>query len=288
MNAGTFVDVGTRVTPVLPESARDVPLRSWRAGAWRQATRAIAEEAPVAFTYDGAAHAVMMATPDDLEDFAIGFSLTEGIIAAQEEIDLLEVVPYAAGINLRLFLRAPRAAALTARRRRLAGPLGCGLCGIESLEQANRALPHVMGRVVVTPSMVLEAVAALAGAQALHRRTRSVHAAGFWRRGCGLVCVREDVGRHNALDKLAGALARARVAADQGMIVLTSRVSVEMIQKAAMMGTPLVAAVSAPTTAALRAATAAGITVAAVVRADGFEVFTHEHRVAEGRDAYGG
>lgn len=275
------------MTLLLPGSARDLPLRGWRDGAWRQATRAIAEETPVAFTYDGAAHAVMMATPDDLEDFAVGFSLTEGIIAAADEIELLEIAPGAAGINLRLFLRAPRSAALAARRRRLAGPLGCGLCGIESLEQANRALPAVTGELVVTPGMVLEAVAALADAQALHRRTRSVHAAGFWRDGDGLMCVREDVGRHNALDKLAGALARAGIGADQGMIVLTSRVSVEMIQKAAMMGAPLVAAVSAPTTAALRAAAAVGITVVAVVRADGFEVFTHPHRVTGGREDHG-
>jgi len=272
----------------LPATARDLTLRSWREDGWREATRTVAEETPVAFSYDGAALAVMMATPADLEDFAIGFSLTEGIVAAADEIETLEVVPGTAGINLRLFLRAPRAAALTARRRRLAGALGCGLCGIESLEQANRELPRVTSALVVTPAMVLEAVALLAEAQPLHRRTRSVHAAGFWQKGRGLVCVREDVGRHNALDKLAGALARRRAATDQGIIVLTSRVSVEMIQKSAMIGAPLVAAVSAPTTAALQAATTAGITVAAIVRADGFDVFTHPYRIVEGKEEHGG
>ena len=242
-------------------------------------TRAVPEEVPVAFTYGRQTHAVMMASPCDLEDFAVGFSLTEEIAADAGAIGGIEVVRVAEGIELRIDLRAEAAERLAARRRRLAGPVGCGLCGIESLAEAVRAVRGVGGALVLSPAEIGEALAVLAPAQRLNAETHAVHAAGFWRPGAGLLALREDVGRHNALDKLIGALARARTGAADGAILLTSRVSVEMVQKAAIAGASVVVAVSAPTALAVRLADAAGMTLVAIARNDGFEIFTHPERI---------
>lgn len=241
--------------------------------------RAIPEEAAISFTYNGGAYAVMMATPQDLQDFAYGFSLTEGIVSSVGEIESFEVVEDELGVELRMRLVEPYGSAYSERRRYLAGPTGCGLCGIESLAEAMRPPRVVQSKAVFRPRDIMGALETLAPAQALNRETRAVHAAAFWSREQGLVAVREDVGRHNALDKLAGALARQGVAAGDGLLVFTSRVSVEMIQKAAAIGAPLVAAISAPTALAVRMAEAAGVTLVAIARQDGFEIFTHGARI---------
>ena len=211
----------------------------------------------------------------------VGFSFTEGLVASPADIRQLEVVEHDAGIELRMWLTEPRAAALSERRRHLAGPTGCGLCGIESLDEAVRPAQRVREGGVFTPVEIMRALEALAPRQDLNRQTRAVHAAAFWRSDAGLVAVREDVGRHNALDKLAGALVRDRVSGRSGMVLLTSRVSVEMVQKTAAIGAPLIVAVSAPTALAVRTAEAAGITLVGVARSDGFEVFTHPQRIKE-------
>jgi FdhD protein len=261
----------------------------WRAGASPRlapAERLIAEETAVAFTYNGGTYAVMMASPQDLEDFAVGFSLTEGLIGTPDDIRDFDIVAQAigdhgAGIELRMWLAAPCGAALAERRRHMAGPTGCGLCGIESLAEALRPVPRVEQDLgVFRPDDIMRALAALGPRQDLNRQTRAVHAAAFWRSDRGLVAVREDVGRHNALDKLCGALTREGVAGSSGMVLLTSRVSVEMVQKTAALGAPLIVAVSAPTALAIRTAEAAGITLVAIARDDGFEVFTYPHRIA--------
>ena len=183
-------------------------LRSvWRGSNSAKGERAIPEETAIAFTYNTASYAVMMATPQDLEDFAVGFSLTEGVISSIDAIDSVDIVEESMGVELRIWLKAPEAAEFLGRRRKIAGPTGCGLCGVESLTEAMRPPPGVGEGRVFTPDQIMEAVDALLPLQALNRETRAVHAAGFWQPERGLVAMREDVGRHNALDKLAGARA---------------------------------------------------------------------------------
>jgi FdhD protein len=161
----------------------------------------------------------------------------------------------------------------------MAGPTGCGLCGVESLDVAAPTCPPVAATLSITLDDIAVALGALPEAQVLHRETRAVHGAGFWTREQGLVALAEDVGRHNALDKLIGRLRRSGADPAQGLVLLTSRLSVEMVQKAAVAGAPALVAVSAPTALALETANRAGITLVAVARADGFEVFTHPHRI---------
>jgi FdhD protein len=245
--------------------------------------RALPEETPVAMVFDASTQAVMMATPDDLEDFAKGFALTEGFIDRLDQIEDFEIAAHGDGIEARFWLSGDRAQALKERRRAMMGPVGCGLCGIDSLEQALRPLPPVAaGGLTLTHAEVAGATDALRAHQPLHDQTHAVHAAGFLCPGKGIVLAREDVGRHNALDKLIGAMARQGIDATAGAIVLTSRVSLEMVQKCAMAGCPVLIAVSAPTARAVRLADEAGITVAAFARAGGFDLYSHADRIGTG------
>jgi FdhD protein len=253
----------------------------WRSQELAEGQRIVPEETAVSFTYDGGSYAVMMATPQNLDDFAVGFSITEGVVSSPAEIRQIEIVEHPAGIELRMWLNEPRAHALSDRRRYLAGPTGCGLCGIDSLDEAVRQPRRVNDGETFAPAEIMRVLELLPPRQELNRQTRAVHAAAFWRPDGGLIAVREDVGRHNALDKLAGALARERVVASGGMVLLTSRVSVEMVQKTAAIGAPMIVAVSAPTALAIRTAETAGITLVAVARADGFEVFAHAERIKQ-------
>ena len=269
-------DAASAAVPAISQRQQMV---AWRDGVLAASERMVPEETAIAFSYNRIAHAVMMATPGDLRDFAVGFSITEGIVAGAAEIEELEIVPAPHGIELRMWISASAMQAVEARRRQMAGPTGCGMCGLESLDQAMRGAPSVPPGACFSPAQVQAAVASLFPAQALNRVTRAVHAAGFVQPGHSPL-VREDVGRHNALDKLGGAMAHAGVDPAAGILVMTSRVSVELVQKAARIGIPMLVAVSAPTALALRVAEGAGITVAGVARDDGFEVFTHPDRIA--------
>jgi FdhD protein len=239
----------------------------------------IPEETALALTYNGGTYAVMMGTPQDLPDFAIGFSLDEGIVQSPDDIESLDVVELDDGIELRMWLSPDKAALLGERRRHIAGPTGCGICGIDSIAEAVRPAAVVDRGRAFSPREIMTAMAAVAPLQKINIETRAVHAAAFWTPVRGIVALREDVGRHNALDKLAGALAREKVGAGEGIVLLTSRVSVEMVQKTAAIGASLMVAVSAPTALAARMADTAGITLVAIARGDGFEIFTHPERI---------
>ena len=262
---------------MIPAHQTVIPLK-WN-DAPAHAARHVPEETAVAIVINGATQAVMMATPADLEDFALGFCLTEGLIASPEAIESLELVEHANGVEARLFVADASAKALAVRRRALAGPTGCGLCGIESLHQAMRQVPRVTSGLTLISDDILAAIAALRPAQSLNAMTHAVHAAALWSPGAGLLALREDVGRHNALDKLVGAVRRAGIATDNSALLLTSRVSIEMVQKAAVLGTGILVAVSAPTSTAIRVAEDADVTLVAIARSDGFEVFTHPGRI---------
>jgi FdhD protein len=244
-------------------------------------TRSLALETPVALVHDGATTAVMMATPTDLEDFAVGFALTEGIVARVSDIQSLEVIAHETGAEARAWLAPGLAQRIAERRRHMAGPTGCGLCGIESLDAAVRPVARVSRPLTIRSADIAAAVCALTTGQVLGHQTRATHAAGIYRPGEGLVALREDVGRHNALDKLIGHAARTGLDPASGFVVLTSRVSIELVQKTAAWGASALIAMSAPTTLACSVAEAAGILLVAVAREDGFEVFTGAERVVD-------
>jgi len=252
---------------------------SYRDGRLTPSQRELADEVPVALTYNGSTHAVLMATPADLEDLAAGFSLTEGIAATPDDIEGIEVVELDKGIDLQIRLAPDASERLRERRRSIAGPVGCGLCGIESLEAAMRDVPPVTAETRLRADDVAGAVRAMGKAQALNLQTRAVHAAGWYHPEKGLAAIREDVGRHNALDKLIGSFSRSGTDLSAGAFVMTSRLSIELIQKTAVAGCGIILAVSAPTALAVAEADTANITLVACARDDGFELFTHPHRI---------
>lgn len=254
----------------------------WRDGTLSEGQRRVPEEMPVSLTFNGGSYAVMMATPRDLTDFAVGFSLDEGIISSPDDLISLDVVELDDGVELRMWLAPEKAARIAERRRYMAGPTGCGICGIDSIAEAVRPVAMVPEGRRFTSAEIMTALAGIEPLQAINHATRAVHAAAFWTPARGVVALREDVGRHNALDKLAGHLAQSNAIAAEGIVLLTSRVSVEMVQKAAAIGAPVVVAVSAPTALAVKMAERAGITLVAIARNDGFELFTHPQRILTG------
>lgn len=248
-------------------------------------------EAPVAIVIDGSVQAVLMATPSDLGELALGFALTEGLIAGPADVAVIEegAAPAAQGIGAheaRLWLRpglaAALAGALARRRRTMAGPVGCGLCGIEGIAEALPPVLPVEADWQMEPADVARAMQALSRGQVLRRANPAIHGAAFWDGSRAIV--REDVGRHNALDKLAGALAQAGVDRGQGAVVMSSRLSVDLVQKTARIGCPVLIGASAPTDLAVDWAHRAGITLLARAREGGFEVHTHPRRIAGSRE----
>ncbi|MEM8570093.1 MAG: formate dehydrogenase accessory sulfurtransferase FdhD [Pseudomonadota bacterium] len=252
---------------------------SWTSAGRSEGRRELVAETPVAIVFNGYTVAVMMASPSDLEDFALGFAMSEGFIAGPDDIEEFEEVTHAKGIEARFWLRADRAAEIAERRRAMMGPVGCGLCGIDSLEQALREVAPVTASLFLPAQEIVRASALLQSFQPLQDRTRSAHAAGFLLPGDGIVMAREDVGRHNALDKLLGALTRAGINPASGAVLMTSRVSVELVQKCAVFGCPILIAVSRPTSLAVDTAQRTGITLVGFCRPDGFETYTAADRI---------
>lgn len=268
-----------------PAPAEPLPGSTWRRivrlrdGASRELDDAIAEEVPVALVYNDAPFAVMMATPADLEDFAVGFSLSEGIVEVAAEVTVEAVNRLIEGWELRLRIPEARAAVLAERRRNLGGRSGCGVCGSEQLEAAMRWPRPVGPGVVIQAAALQAALRGLGAQQQLGSITGATHAAA-WADARGVIAlVREDVGRHNALDKLVGAMARHSIDPQAGFAVVTSRASYEMAMKAASVGIALLAAVSAPTALAITLAEQANLTLIGFARQDGYAVYSHPHRI---------
>jgi FdhD protein len=255
-------------------------VQRWEDGACSPRTERVAEEVPVALLYAGLPHVVMMATPADLEDFALGFSLSEGIVRAPDELLAVEVMPTGEGVQISMDIPLERFLPLEQQRRNLAGRSSCGLCGTETIDQAVRHPPRVGVGVKVAPAALQRAFATLARRQPLNTATGGVHAAAWASPEGEVLLVREDVGRHNALDKLIGALLRAGCAADSGVALITSRASFEMAQKAATAGVTVLAAISAPTGLAIRLAEETALTLVGFARDGRCNVYANPARIA--------
>lgn len=248
-------------------------------GAIVQGTATVAEEVPIAFVYNGRTHVVVMGTPADIEDLAIGFSRTEGVIDDVSRIERVDVVRASHGIEVQMQIPATDAERLEHRARGLVSRTGCGLCGVETIDEALRVPVPVGMDLRVRRAAVWAACAEVSRLQTLNNETNAVHAAGWARANGALDIVREDVGRHNALDKVIGALVRQRVDASGGFVVVTSRASYEMVQKTATCGVQLLAAISRPTGLAIRFADAAGVTLAGLVRGTTANVYSRPERL---------
>jgi FdhD protein len=248
----------------------------------RNGSADVAEEVPVAIAYNNRPHVVMMATPADYEDFAIGFTLTEEIVDSADEIESVTVIPYNQGVEIQMVIPQAAAERLAERGRQLVGRTGCGLCGVQTVTDALRPPRSVRPPIrPIEPAALWRAEAALEGRQALNLATAAVHAAAWATADGELSVVREDVGRHNALDKVIGALRRAGIDPGNGFIVMTSRASYELVQKASVVGVPLLAAVSRPSGLAIRLAEAAGITLVGLLRGRSANVYTHQEHLSD-------
>ena len=257
----------------------ELSARRWEEGILSERVETIAEETPVALVYNGITHAVMMATPQDLEDFALGFSLTEELIAAPAELERVELVRYSQGIEIQAQVTPDRAAAIAERTRRLTGRTGCGICGADSVASVLKTLHPVASSSTLRASAVRSAMEGLAAHQTLNAAAGAVHAAGWASVDGSVELVCEDVGRHNALDKLIGALLRRGTDPAAGFVLVTSRASFEMVQKTTRFGAALMAAVSGPTGLAVRIAQQAGLTLVGFARGSRHTVYTHPERL---------
>ncbi|MGH7498213.1 MAG: formate dehydrogenase accessory sulfurtransferase FdhD [Gemmatimonadales bacterium] len=262
-------------------SLLDYPTVRWDGGVRTEQDERIVEETPVAIVYNGIPHVVMMATPADLEDFALGFSLTEELIQSPADLEGVEVVRYSRGVEIQATVAARCAAVIGERTRRLTGRTGCGICGADGVDAVLKQIHPVAAGPSIAVSAVQKALDSLADNQPLNAASGAVHAAGWARTDGTLELMREDVGRHNALDKLVGAAITAGVDPKTGFIVVTSRASFEMVQKATVLGAPLLAAISGPTGLAVRVAMQSGLTLVGFARRGRLTVYTHPERLVE-------
>jgi FdhD protein len=264
----------------MPETgSAELPVERWIRGTTTHTTDRVAEEMPVALVYQGVPHVVMLATPANLEDFATGFTLSEGLVASPREIQSIEVERGDDAIDVRVGISAERFSQMLERRRNLTGRTGCGLCGAETVEQAIRPPARVAEGPKLSVAELHEALADIQAQQPINALTGSVHAAAWIKPGHGITCVREDVGRHNALDKTIGALTRAGTDFTAGCMLITSRASYEMVQKSATVGIAFIVAVSAPTALAIRVARESGVTLVGFARREQHVVYTHPERL---------
>jgi len=258
------------------------PLTRLSDGSATRDAASIAEEIPVAFVYNTESFVVVMASPADLEDLAVGFSITEGIVDRFAEIEQVDVVRHSRGIELQIGIPGANAARLDNRRRGLSARTGCGLCGIESIDELLKPPPQVSTGATFTHAALWHAAAQLEAQQPINNETRAVHAAAFADRNGSLLVVREDVGRHNAVDKVIGSLERSGTDPSSGLLLVTSRASYELVQKAAIAGVPVLAAVSRPTGLAIELADRAGITLVGLLRGRSANVYSREDRLTAG------
>jgi FdhD protein len=256
-----------------------VEVERWKGGTLAHTSDLVAEELPVALVYHDVPHVVMLATPADLEDYAVGFTLSEGLVARREEIRGVEVTRGEGVADVHVTVAWERFSELLKRRRNLTGRTGCGLCGAETAGDAIREVAPVPPGVSITAAQMHAAIEELSGRQPINARTGSVHAAAWVVPGHGIQVVREDVGRHNALDKTIGALARAQADFAAGYMLITSRASYEMVQKCATVGISLLVALSAPTAFAVRLAERSGLTLVAFARRDQHVIYANPQRV---------
>src|SRR6201996_5720196 len=257
----------------------ELTVERWTNGELTQKTDQVAEEMPVALVFHGVPHVVMLATPANLEDFAIGFTLSEGLVERPDEIRSVEVTQGEDAYDVRITVAWERFSALLQRRRNLTGRTGCGLCGAETAEDAIREVTRVGAGPTVSTASLHEAIEQLATMQPINARTGSVHAAAWVIPGRGVQLVREDVGRHNALDKAIGAIMRSGADRSEGYMLVTSRASFEMVQKTAAVGVSFLAAFSAPTAFAVRMAARTGLTLVAFARRDRHVVYANSERL---------
>lgn len=275
MKLPDMADIHDNEAENLPKPAQSRQVLRMRQGNLTTTDDMVVDEQPVALVYNGISHAVMMATPADLEDFALGFSLSEGIIANRGECYGMDVEDGPAGISVEIEIASGAFMGLKERRRTLAGRTGCGLCGVDSLDQVCRPLPALAPARGFSAAGVRRALAEIGPRQALTRLTGAAHAAAWCGMDGALRIVREDVGRHNALDKVIGAMARAEADPADGFFLITSRVSFEMAQKASLAGVAALVGMSAPTLAAVELADAAGMTLLAFARGSDFVCYAH-------------
>jgi FdhD protein len=259
----------------------ELPARRWQDGETTERLEAVVEEVPVAMVYNGLPHAVMMATPQDLEDFALGFSITEELIGGKADLQRIECIRYSRGIEIQMTVSAACEEAIAAKTRRLTGRTGCGICGADSVDSVLKTTRTVSGAVPIRRAAVQAALESLASQQTLNAEAGAVHAAGWATLDGAIGLVREDVGRHNALDTLIGGLLKRDVDPTRGFVVVTSRASFEMVQKTTVLGAPLMAAVSGPTGLAIRVAQQAGLTLLGFARTGRHTVYTHSERLID-------